>query len=419
MADVYTFIERSKILLAQKRTADAVKQIQQALAIAPNNDEALAILARCKFDVNEYQQGIELLMNALQIDAQNSYYFYLLGFGYYKLNNLTKAIDSLDNAISIDPYFAEAFGLLAYIFIDTLVFEKALEKANEGLAMDAENITCLNARSIALNKLRRTDEATETMQDALAKDPDNAYTHATVGWNYVEKGKHKLATHHFREALRLNPDYTNAASGLKEALKSKIPLYRWLLQYSYWLNNQSKNTRWIIPVGLYIIIRIIAAVSKGNATLGNAGFVIVGIYLFFVLTSWIINPIANFFLLFNKDGKHALTNTEKYSSISVLSSLIIGILCLSIATFWVSKNVESPIFLTGILFCLLCLPLGNMQYPITFKNDNTQNKITIVLTTAGLLTIIFLYIYTPIAIVTGGIFLLGLIFKSWSGIFRR
>lgn len=419
MADVYAFIERSKILLAQKRTADAVKQIQQALAIAPDNDEALAILARCKFDVNEYQQGIDILMNALQIDANNSYYYYLLGFGYYKINNYPKAIEYLQNAINIDVYFTESFGLLAYIFIDTLAFEKALNKANEGLAIDAENITCLNARSIALNKLKRIDEATETMQNALAKDPDNEYTHATVGWNYVEKGKHKLATNHFREALRLNPNYANAATGLKEALKSKIPLYRWLLQYSYWLNNQSKNTRWILPVGLYIAVRIIATASKGNSVLANAGLAIVGIYLFFVITSWVINPIANFFLLFNKDGKHALNSTEKYTSISVISTLFIGLLFVLIATFWVAKNNASPYFLTGILFCALSLPLGNIIYPISFKKYGTQNKVALILSTIGILTVVFLYTYNPVAIVLGFIFLLGLIINSWTGIFKR
>jgi tetratricopeptide (TPR) repeat protein len=419
MADVYTFIERSKILLAQKRTADAVKQIQQALAIAPDNDEALAILARCKFDVNEYQQGIDILITTLQIDANNSYYYYLLGFGYYKINNHTKAIEWLQNAISIDPFFTESFGLLAYIFLHTLAFEKALNKANEGLAIDAENITCLNARSIALNKLKRIDEATETMQDALAKDPDNEYTHATVGWNYVEKGKHKLATNHFREALRLNPNYANAATGLKEALKSKIPLYRWLLQYSYWLNNQSKNTRWILPVSLYIAVRIIATVSKGNSVLAKAGLAIVGIYLFFVITSWVINPVANFFLLFNKDGKHALNSTEKYTSITVISTLFIGILFVLIATFLVAKNNTSPYFLTGILFLALSLPLGNITYPISFKKYGTQNKVALILSTVGMLTIVFLYTYNPVAIVLGFIFLLGLIINSWTGIFRR
>jgi Tfp pilus assembly protein PilF len=71
------------------------------------------------------------------------------------------------------------------------------------------------------------------MQTALSQDPDNEMTHATFGWNLLEKGRHKEATKHFLEALRIEPDYSSARSGLKEALKSKVPPYRWLLQYSF------------------------------------------------------------------------------------------------------------------------------------------------------------------------------------------
>ena len=67
-----------------------------------------------------------------------------------------------------------------------------------------------------------TDEAIQTMEYALAQDPENELTHATVGWNYLEKGKHKIAVNHFREALRIDPNYNNAKDGLKESLKSKI-----------------------------------------------------------------------------------------------------------------------------------------------------------------------------------------------------
>ena len=44
---------------------------------------------------------------------------------------------------------------------------------------------------------------------AYGKEPDNEFTHATVGWNIFEKGNHKKANQHFREALRINPNYRN------------------------------------------------------------------------------------------------------------------------------------------------------------------------------------------------------------------
>jgi tetratricopeptide (TPR) repeat protein len=418
MADVQTFIERGRLLLQQSRVNEAVKQLEQALAIDPDNDEALAIMARCKFDVKDYQAGIDLLNNALQIDPENTYYFYLLGFGFYKLNNNAKAIQYLETSIHIDPYFAESFGLLAYIYIEEIKFDKALENANTGLAIEAENITCLNARSIALNKLKRVDEAEETMQDALSKDPDNEYTHATIGWNYIEKGKHILATNHFREALRINPNYSSAKAGLKEAIKSKIPPYKWLLQYSYWYNNQSQKFRWIIPVSLFIVIRIIANLTPKDGMFSSIGAVVVSLYLLFVITSWIINPIANFFLLFHKDGKYALTATEKYTSITVISSLLKGLVFILLSAFVVSAKLEPRFSVTAICFFALCLPLGSLYYPLSFIKYGTQNKIALILVALGLSTIILLHTYYPAALIVGACFAILLIINNWLGIFR-
>ena len=157
-------------------------------------------------------------------------------------NDHAAAIENINKAVSMYPYAPEYYGMLSHIFIAEKNFRTALLKANEGLALDAENINCLNARSIALNKLKQTDAAIETMQNALAKDPENETTHATVGWNYLEKGKHKDAATHFREALRINPSSESAREGLKEALKSKIAPYRWILQYSFWINNKGKKS---------------------------------------------------------------------------------------------------------------------------------------------------------------------------------
>ena len=199
----------------------------------------------------------------------------------------------------MNPYFCESYGLLSHIYSEDKDFEKALEKADEGLAIDPENISCLNGRSVALNKLKRTEDAIETMQLALAQDPDNEVTHSTVGWNYLEKGKNKIAATHFKETLRINPNNTNARRGLKEALKSKIAPYRWLLQYSFWINNKGKKARWIFPLALYFLVRVSSSALEYSTATQSLGTLLIGLYILFVLTTWLINPLANFFLLFH------------------------------------------------------------------------------------------------------------------------
>ena len=231
-------LERANLLLAQSRSKDAEYFIRQVLENDPEDDHALSLLTRAFYGQKKTDEGIETILRAIHAEPEKSYYFYLLAFGYYQKHIRIAAIENLNTAIKLNPYNAEYFGLLAFIFIEEKEYEKALSKADEGLAADAENSTCLNAKARALNKLKRTGEAIEAIENSLSKEPDNEMTHATVGWNYLERGQHKKANHHFREALRINPNQDSARIGLKESLKSSIPPYRWLLQYSFWINNR-------------------------------------------------------------------------------------------------------------------------------------------------------------------------------------
>jgi tetratricopeptide (TPR) repeat protein len=154
---------------------------------------------------------------------------------------LLPARDNLSKAIRLNPYNPEYFGILSFIYLNEKNYEVALQNANEGLELDPENITCLNARSRALNKLKRTDEAVDTIGDSLSKDPDNEFTHATMGWNYFERGDQKKAAKHFREALRTNPNYESARLGLKESLKSNFTPYKLVIQFGMWMSEKGKE----------------------------------------------------------------------------------------------------------------------------------------------------------------------------------
>lgn len=386
MTDVAPLLERANLLLAQGRPKDAEKQLADALRLDPENDYALGLLTRCNFDLKQFKEGIEGIQRAIQLAPLEGYYFYLLAFGHYQLDNNQAALRYLQRAVELSPWSAEFFGLWGLVLLEEKNFELALQKANEGLAVDAENITCLNVRSTALNKLKRVDAAIETMQDALEKDPENAYTHTTVGWNMLEKGRHKEAASHFREALRLHPNLEGAREGLKQALKSKIPPYKWLLQYSFWINNKGKNARWAIPLGIYFGVQAISRLSeRGGENVANAGMAIAGLYILFVITSWVINPLANFFLLFHQDGKYALSSREKINAVCLVVVLLSGLGLVLTGLFM--PGGAKPIVLAGLVTMSLGLPLGHMDFPIRLKGNRLVQWFSMGLILFGLVII--------------------------------
>lgn len=414
-------LEQARLLLDQGRAKDAEMKVKQFLEQEPDNDYALSLLARCLFHRKLFDEGIAVIKNAIRCNPQESFYYYLLGFGHYQQDHYPQAIDQLNRALTLNPWHAEYFGLLSFVLLAEKQFNTALEKANEGLALEADNITCLNARAMALNKLKKTDEAIATMQDALAQDPDSEFTHTTIGWNMLERGRHKEAATHFREALRINPTMQNAQSGLKEALKSKIPPYKWLLQYSFWVNNQGKKLKVAMPIILYVVFRLLITVFRQSSATDILVWVVVGIYLLFVIGSWTMNSIANFFLLFHADGKYALTNTERWSAITVVTAMVTGFIVLGLALFTPLANgtvYEDSFFAAGLVLLSLALPLGEIDYPVSFKKNNKRNIFSLLVIMLGIVSLLTSLVFPAQALIMMGLYGVCFIVYNWSGVLR-
>ncbi len=133
-------------------------------------------------------------------------------------------------AVRLDPEDADYYALLASIRVQQRQWADALHNAELGLAVAPDHVACANLKAMALVNLGRRQEADATIQTTLAKEPENAATHANQGWALLHMGDHKAAMEHFREALRLNPNMEWARQGILEALRARNPIYRILLK---------------------------------------------------------------------------------------------------------------------------------------------------------------------------------------------
>jgi tetratricopeptide (TPR) repeat protein len=410
--DASSSMERANLLLEQGRYSDAERQVKQVLEQEPENDYALSVLSRCYLNDGQYDKGIEVIQRAISIEPEESFYYYLLGFGYYQKDMHLPALEHAKKAIELDPYHSDYFGLLASIFLDDKNYEKALASADEGLALDPGNITCLNIRSRALNRLKRTDEAVDTMENSLSKEPDNEFTHVTVGWNYLEKGNHKKANQHFREALRLDPNYESGRIGLKESLKSDFLPYKLVFQFSLWMSEKSKNFRWAFYIGIYVLIRLFSTVAKNNEGLKPFLLPIVIVYFIFIFFTWIANPLANFFLLFHRDGKYSLTKNESVIGITVVGVLLTGIL-LACYAYYYFADPPGHILYPAIILATMAIPLGQLELPVDIKNPSIRAWYPAGLIIAGLLSMGLFFINREMAFFFIIIYGIGLLVFTW------
>ena len=344
-------LERGMQLFEIGRFKDSISYLQSAISEHNDNYIAKYLLAQCYFQINEIDKALQMALELRSIEPNHDGIYFLLSQIYLFKDNVKEATINIDKAIEIHPYNENYFGQKAYIYIHQKNYELALEYANEGLQIESKSTFCLNARTTALTKLNRKDEVSSTINALLHENPDNAYSHANAGWSYLENNKSAKAFEHFKEALALNPNLDYARSGMIEAVKSKNKIYNLYLRYSFWMSNKSTKNQWFVIIGIYLVYRISVSVLNTSG-LTYLAFPLIIVYLIFALGSWIMHPLSNMILLFDKFGKYLLNEREKLTG-----EVFFLLISLSLLTFLASFFInDGYLMLFSLTFLAVILP---------------------------------------------------------------
>jgi len=235
--------ERALILHQQRRYADAESELRQVLAAEPHNPLAHAMLGLCLGERNELKAATESAQAAIGLSpicpSRTTSWPSIP-----RSRSLFRGRDGHQRGIRLNAENAAYLPCWRACEWRSRQWPSALEAAEQGLALDPESTACVNLRAMALVKLGRREAAAATIGAALAKDPQNAHTHANQGWALLHHGDHRQALEHFREALRLDPELDWARAGMVEALKARNVIYRVMLRYFLWMARLSAKAQW-------------------------------------------------------------------------------------------------------------------------------------------------------------------------------
>jgi tetratricopeptide (TPR) repeat protein len=316
-------IAKVDILIQQKKYVEAERILKDLLATDANNIQYLALLVEVNLQQDKLDVAKSIINNAIGMSPDTPILFSIKARVLLQEEDYKQAESDIRHAIALDPYDADYFAILAHIRLGRKNYEEALTFANKALEIDAENLLALNTRSTALLKLNRSEESFSTVEGALREDPNNAYTHANYGWGLLEKGNHKKALEHFREALKNDPNFDYAQAGMIEALKASNPVYRSFLKYAFWMSNLTSKYQWGVILGFYFGTKLLRNAAEANPRLQPFLVPLIILLSLVAFSTWIIEPISNLFLRFNRYGQFLLSKQEKMSSNFVAVSLLV------------------------------------------------------------------------------------------------
>jgi tetratricopeptide (TPR) repeat protein len=326
-------LERALVLLEQSRYDLAEKELRQALAEEPDNPFAHAFLASCLNARDQYLPATEEAEAAIRLAPDWAEAHAILARIMAGRNRFDEARQAAEEALRLNPEDPDYHGLLANLHLIQKEWQAALESAERGLALDAEHVLCNNLRAMALTKLGRTEEANATIASTLARAPEDAFSHANQGWNYLHQGNSAKAREHFREALRLDPEMDYARHGMVEALKSKNIVYALMLRYFLLMSRLSKRAQWMVVLGGFIGYEILRGVARKNPALAPYITPILVLYIVFALMTWISVPLFNLLLRLDRFGRHALSRDQRVASNWIGLMMMLGLSALGVWLF--------------------------------------------------------------------------------------
>ncbi len=321
-------LQRALMLLQQERFDQAIEELQQALLTDPNDAYAMSLLAICLSSTKQYAKAEEAAANAISLAPDSPYSFYAASVVSLERGDLKKAKTEILQAIQIDPYNADYYAHVAIIEIQNKNWQQVIECAEHGLELDPEHVACSNFRAIALTKLGRRDEAGASINSTLQHAPDDAFSHANMGWELLHQGQAKQALPHFKEALRLQPEMEYARTGVVEAMKGQFFIYRIFLSWLLFCGQLKGKYLMGIVLGGYVGFRICMSLLKANPGLKWVLLPIIGLYLGFVLMTWVAMPLFNLLLRTSKFGRMVLSREETRTSTWVGLALLSTVICL-------------------------------------------------------------------------------------------
>jgi tetratricopeptide (TPR) repeat protein len=267
-------------------------------------------------------------------------------------NRFAAAKSAIQEAIRCNPYEADYYAVLASLHLRDSHWPEALAAADRGLEIEPEHPLCTNLRAQSLVNLGDRRSAAQTMGEALARRPDDPYTHANQGWALLHQGQPYKAMEHFREALRLDPEMEWARAGIVEAMKARNFIYRWMLAYFLWMARLKPGVRWGIVIGAYFANRIISQVADKSPELAPFLYPALYAYFGFALMTWLAYPLFNLLLRLNKFGRYALSADQVRGANVLAVCIVVTLGCLAAAV----ATGEEAIYLATLLFVLLSLP---------------------------------------------------------------
>ena len=202
------------VLNRENRPAESLASYTKAAAITDPSADDLKIVGLDYVLLDDYTDAVKWLEKAVGMDPNNKDAWYYLGRAYYTRSRLVEAQNAFHKVLELDPHDAKAENNLGLIFESAAQPEAAIDAYRKAIAWQEHSGQPNEQPYVNLGNLLmqedQNQEAVEPLEKSVALAPKNAYCRLKLGTAYLRNRQFDQAQRELVMVTQLEPDNASA-----------------------------------------------------------------------------------------------------------------------------------------------------------------------------------------------------------------
>jgi len=215
-------VKNLESLYNNKNFIELIKYSEVFLKKFPESKFIYNLIGVSYFNLGKYSNAIENYNKSISINPKNSEAYNNKGLCLKKMGDFEGALENYKLALKINPNFLDVYNNIGNLYYELKSFKDAEKIWYDGLKVSPNNIVLLrNLGTLLFEKKGENSQAKKKFEKILALSPEKPFALNYLGMIYKSEGKFDKAERYFKNAIEVDPYYSEAYYNLSYLKKIK------------------------------------------------------------------------------------------------------------------------------------------------------------------------------------------------------